>query len=266
MPGTFEEIDAANDANRILLDDAKSASNIYPGAYIVGDDPDAVPRVGDQVAPEDVVSGVFTFDFGVYRVQPVGDYVDFVTGIPRPVAPDAVGGDVTVASFNVLNYFTSINDSAWSGSNRPRGAVSVAEFERQQTKIVQGIVGLDADVVGLIEIENNGPSADPRIGADAVQALVDAINAALPAGAAPYTAIDAPDVTPPNFLGGTFGTDAIKVAMIYRSSVVTPVGSAVADLALINPPTRRTRTKTSSTGPRSPRSSRGPTAPVCRSA
>ena len=100
---------------------------------------------------------------------------------------------------------------------------------------MQGIVGLDADVVGLIEIENNGPSADPRVGPDAVQSLVDAVNAALPAGAAPYVAIDDPDVTAPNFLGGTFGTDAIKVAIIYRPSVVTPQGGPVSDPALIDP-------------------------------
>jgi uncharacterized protein len=236
VPGTPEEIDVANDANRILLDDARSGSNLFPGAYDVGDDPTALPRIGDQVAADDVVTGVLTFDFGLYRVQPVGAFVDFVTGTPRPAAPDEVGGDVTVASFNVLNYFTTLNDAGWAGEqNTPRGATSPEEFTRQQTKIVQGIVGLDADVVGLIEIENNGPTDDPRVGPDAVAALVDAVNAALPAGAAPYVAIEDPDVTAPNFLGGTFGTDAIKVAIIYRPSVVTPQGAPVSDPALIDP-------------------------------
>ncbi|HKY65068.1 MAG TPA: ExeM/NucH family extracellular endonuclease, partial [Acidimicrobiales bacterium] len=236
VPGTPEQVDAANDLNRILLDDARSASNIHPGAYDVGDDPTALPRIGDRVAPGDTVTGVLTFDFGVFRVQPVGEYVDFVTGIPRPAAPDPVGGDVSVASYNVLNYFTTLNDDAWAGEDdTPRGATSPDELIRQQTKIVAGIVGLDADVVGLIEIENNGPSADPRVGPDAVQALVDAVNAAQPAGAAPYAAIADPDLTAPNFLGGTFGTDAIKVALIYRPSVVTPVGAPVSDPALINP-------------------------------
>jgi predicted extracellular nuclease len=236
VPGTPEDIAAANDLNRILLDDARSASNVYPGAYDVGDDPTALPRVGDQVAAEDAVTGVLTFDFGLFRVQPTGPYVDFVRGSERPAAPDAVGGDVSIGSFNVLNYFTSINDAAWAGEDdTPRGATSAAELTRQQTKIVAGIVGLDADVIGLIEIENNGPSADPRVGPDAVQALVDAVNAALPAGAEPYAVIADPDLTAPNFLGGTFGTDAIKVALIYRPSVVTPVGGPVSDPALINP-------------------------------
>jgi uncharacterized protein len=68
-----------------------------------------------------------------------------------------------------------------------------------------------------------------------VQSLVDAVNAALPAGAEPYSVIADPDLTAPNFLGGTFGTDAIKVALIYRASVVTPVGDPVSDPALIDP-------------------------------
>ena len=237
VPGTPEDIAAANDLDRILLDDARSGSNLYPGAYDVGDDPTVLPRVGDQVAPAEVVAGVLTFDFGLYRVQPEGDYVDFVAGsIPRPAAPDAVGGEVTVASFNVLNYFTTLDDASWAGEDdRPRGATSAEELSRQEAKIVAGIVGLDADVVGLVEVENNGPSTDPRIGPDALQSLVDAVNAALPAGSAPYTAIDDPDLTAPNFLGGTFGTDAIKVALIYRPSVVAPVGGPVSDPALIDP-------------------------------
>jgi predicted extracellular nuclease len=237
VPGTPEAIHAANEANRILLDDALSGSNIYPGAYQIGGDPNALPRVGDHVAPGDEVQGVFTFDFGVYRVQPVGDYVGFVTGDPRQAAPDPVGGDVTIASFNVLNYFTTLNNAAWQGApDTPRGAVDAAEFQRQQTKIVQGIVGLDADIVGLIEIENNGPTADVRVGPDALQSLVTAVNAALPGGALPYAAIDDPDLTAPNFLGGRFGTDAIKVALLYRPAVVTPAGGPLADPALVDPP------------------------------
>ncbi len=237
VPGSPQEIEAANDRNRILLDDGLSGSNLYPGAYVVGDDPNAVPRVGDAVAPGDVVDGILTFDFGVYRVEPVGEFVDFVTGIPRPQTPDPVGGDVRIASFNVLNYFTTIDDSRWAGAaDTPRGATSPAELARQQTKIVEGIIGLDADVVGLLEIENNGPSSDPRVGPDAVASLVAAINAALPAGAPAYAAIADPDLNAPNFLGGTFGTDAIKVAVIYRPARVVPVGAAVSDPALVNPP------------------------------
>ena len=61
-----------------------------------------------------------------------------------------VGGTTKVASFNVLNYFTTLNS---------RGANDAEEFERQESKIVSAIAKIDADIVGLIEIENNGDTA-----------------------------------------------------------------------------------------------------------
>ena len=51
-----------------------------------------------------------------------------------------------MASFNVLNYFTTLGS---------RGADTAEEFTRQRTKIIAALAALDADVVGLIEIENN---------------------------------------------------------------------------------------------------------------
>ncbi|MET0578319.1 MAG: ExeM/NucH family extracellular endonuclease, partial [Ilumatobacteraceae bacterium] len=237
--GTPEAIRAANDLDRIVLDDARSAQNLYPITYHTGTDQDDLVRVGDQVAPGDVLDGIFTFDFGLYRVQPNDAPPTFVTGIPRPAGPDDVlgdTGDVTVASFNVLNYFTSLDDGSFSGNDTPRGARNPEEFERQQTKIVAGILGLDADVVGLLEIENNGRDMPAPVGRYAVDALVEALNAALPDDADHYAAIDDPDITTANFLGGTFGTDAIKVALIYRPAVVVPSSDGpLADRALIDP-------------------------------
>ena len=90
------------------------------------------------------------------------------------------------------------------------------------------ILGLDADVLGLMEVENNGPTA--------VGSLVDALNAATAPGT--YAAITEPELNPPNEFGGTFGTDAIKVALIYRPAVVTPLGPAQtsADAVFDRPP------------------------------
>ena len=81
-----------------------------------------------------------------------------------------VGGDVSVASFNVLNYFTTLGteDAALhrfrdrtgdgvtvnSGCDQ-RGAWDAADLARQQVKIVEAINALDAEVVGLLEIENS---------------------------------------------------------------------------------------------------------------
>ena len=77
------------------------------------------------------------------------------------------------------------------------------EFARQRTKIIAAIGALDADVVGLIEIENNQAAIDD---------LLDGLNEA--EGAGTYELIDT----------GPIGTDQIKVAFIYKPARVTPVG------------------------------------------
>src|SRR5262249_1268450 len=78
------------------------------------------------------------------------------------------------------------------------------ELTRQRDKIVSAIMGLDADVVGLMELENNATTA--------IQNLVDGLNAKK--GPGTYAFVDT----------GTIGTDAIKVGLIYKPATVAPVG------------------------------------------
>ncbi len=63
---------------------------------------------------------------------------------------------IKVATQNVLNYFNSPFGGAENKNGGNRGAESLEEFERQEAKIVKGIHALDADILGLMEIENNG--------------------------------------------------------------------------------------------------------------
>ncbi len=198
---------AANDARSLVIDDGRSVSN--PATVPFTDVDGQVIRLGDTLTG---VVGVLSYDFGVYRLQPTADPVVTRTN-PRPAAPDPVGGNVRVASFNVLNYFTTIDlpGAVTESGDDPRGADSALEFQRQRAKIVAAITTLDADVVGLMEIEND---SDDR----AVEDLVAALNAA--AGKRRYATIEEPGK-------GLFGTDAIKVAMIYQPSRVVPMGRAV---------------------------------------
>jgi hypothetical protein len=86
-----------------------------------------------------------------------------------------------------------------------RGADTPEEFTRQKAKIVAALAEIDADVVGVIEIENNltdAPTAD----------LVAGLNDALGAGTYDYIAT------------GAIGTDAIRVALLYKPATVSPVG------------------------------------------
>jgi predicted extracellular nuclease len=149
-------------------------------------------------------------------------------------------GNVRVASFNVENFFTTFTDGgAASGldgqgcslgasvsKSNCRGADNLAEFQRQRAKIVAALAAIDADVVGLIEIQNNGDAA--------VSNLVDALNAAV--GASTYAVVpQAADAT---------GGDAIRVAMIYKPSRLTLAGAALSEPDPLNnrPPMAQTFT------------------------
>ena len=87
-----------------------------------------------------------------------------------------------------------------------RGADNDEEFTRQRAKIVAAISTMDADVVGLIEIENN-------VSDFPTQDLVNGLNDELGAGTYDYIAT------------GAIGTDAIRQAFIYKPASVTPLGN-----------------------------------------
>jgi uncharacterized protein len=195
-----------NDRSRILLDDGNNQQNIDPTRYPQGGlSASNTLRVGDTLADP---AGVLEQRFGVYRIQPVdASAVSFTSTNPRPAAPAAVGGNLRVAAFNVLNYFNG--NGAGGGYPTARGATTPTEFARQRAKIVSAITALDADVVGLMELEND--DTDAEFGA--VEDLVAGLNDA--AGAGTYDFVDT----------GVVGTDAIRVGIIYQPAVVQPVGA-----------------------------------------
>jgi predicted extracellular nuclease len=190
---------ALNDRRRILLDDANGQQNIDPTRYPAGGLSAAnTLRVGDRV---NGITGVLDQRFGVYRLQPVGA-VAVEAANPRPASPPAVGGNVRVASMNVLNYFNG--DGLGGGFPTPRGATTPVEFARQRAKTISALLSIDADIVGLMEIENDAA------GNSAVEDLVDGLNAATAPGT--YAFIDT----------GVVGTDEIRVALLYKPAIVTP--------------------------------------------
>lgn len=203
-PGVGEDLDSDRiidslEPGRIILDDlANGELSFGPTDLPPHVDADGTRRAGDTVTG---LTGVLDEAFGQYRIRPVGT-VPFASGNPPGPAP-AVGGDLTVASFNVLNFFETFDTGASVcgpvSSSGCRGADNANELDRQRTKITAAISEMDADVVGLIEIEN-----------DATDSL-DALLAGLP----DYIAVAT----------GTIGDDAIKVGFIYQADTVTPVGA-----------------------------------------
>jgi len=203
-----------NAARSIILDDGLSVQNPAEYRYLAPTATNASDysvRAGDTVA---VASGNIRYSRGsggsgteAYRLEPTIEPL-FVSQNMRADTPPATGGSVTVASFNVLNYFTTIDtgQSACgpSGNMGCRGADSVSEFNRQHAKTINTLLALNADVVGLMELENNGSVA--------LRSIVDGLNAV--AGTGSWNYIDA----------GVMGTDAISVGLIYRTTAVQPAG------------------------------------------
>ncbi|MBK8316553.1 MAG: ExeM/NucH family extracellular endonuclease [Acidobacteria bacterium] len=203
---------ALNDRSSIVLDDANNLQNIDPTIYPAG----GLSALNTLRSGYTVngLTGVLEQRFGVYRIQPVGS-ISFTAGNPRQAAPDAVGGAPKVASFNVLNYFNG--NGLGGGFPTSRGANSVTEFNRQRSKIISAIVALNADIVGLMEIENDAA------GNSAIEDLVSGLNAATAPGT--YTFINT----------GVVGTDEIRLALIYKPASVTPSGGFAILNSMVDP-------------------------------
>jgi uncharacterized protein len=195
--GNVTTTNAKNLLERIVLDDGSSAQNPNPTPYMSAAGNAGTRRVGDTVQK---LTGVLSHGFGAYRVHPTTAPA-FTAANARPVAAPVLSGTLKVASFNVLNYFTTIGPN----SATTRGANTAEEFTRQQAKIVEAIAGLNADVLGLMEIENNNDAATNN--------LVAALNVKM--GAGTYAAVNS----------GLFGTDVIKVDILYKPSKVKRIGS-----------------------------------------
>jgi predicted extracellular nuclease len=225
---------ADNAANMITLDD---------GQFVT---PASVPYLDQDgtVRSGYTVSGLIgVLDFGAlgsggagFKIQPTEAPV-FSRDNPRSAVPEVAAGNLRVASANVLNFFTTFTDGtdvlgqtgqgctlgATTSKSNCRGADNMNEFVRQRDKIVAELKTIDADVVGLMEIQNNGDYA--------ASYLVDSLNAAY--GKVEYSYVPKPPAT---------GTDAIRVAMIYKPAKLSLVGGALSDAAAINnrPPMAQT--------------------------
>jgi uncharacterized protein len=215
-----------NHRSMLVLDDATTAQNPNPVPYLPAD---GIRRAGDTVTGIEGIldEGPINSDTSIrdYRVQPT-KAPTFSQDNVRTAAPPAVGGNLKVAFFNVLNYFTTLDDANAPSGLQPRGANTAAEFDRQRTKIFAAMAAIDADVFGLSEIEN-------LPGTHAVQNLVDGLNAYV-GDPGRYAAVADP-------VTGT-GTDAIKVALIYKSAKVATVGDSLSDPDPVNnrPPIAQT--------------------------
>jgi len=232
-PGAAAQaMQAQNDLNRIIVDDAVNDQNPDPILFGRGGNPLTAGntlRGGDAATG---MTGVLTYTWAgnsasgnAYRLRPIGSLggavPSFVALNARPANPAPVGGSLRVGAMNLLNFFNTFSgctNGVGGAATDCRGASNAAEFERQWPKTVAAIVALDADVLGVVEIENDGygPSS-------ALADLVAKVNVVAGAGTYAFIDVDA-GVGQVNALG----TDAIKVGLLYKPAAVTPVGTTAA--------------------------------------
>ncbi|HSU48377.1 MAG TPA: ExeM/NucH family extracellular endonuclease, partial [Arthrobacter sp.] len=238
----YAAVAAGNAAGGIKLDDGSSTNFLKDDAtkaevlpYLTTADP---VRVGSPVSfTTNVVLG---YANNSWKLQPLTHLTEdnkatvqpATFGATRAEAPAAVGGNIKIASFNVLNYFPTTGDQVSgckfytdragnpvtvSGGCDVRGAANAENFKRQQDKIVSAITKSGADVVTLMEVENSAQFGKNRD--DALAKLVAALNIPTP-GIWDYvrTPANAPPLT---------DEDMIRTAFIFKKAVAEPVGESI---------------------------------------
>jgi len=220
----------ANNLNRLIIDDATNGQNPDPIVFGRAGQPLSAAntlRGGDTLT--DAV-GVLTYTWAgnaasgnAYRLRPLntlGGTAMFVPDNERPTTrPDTGTGPVKVTGANLLNFFNTYTGCKFGTLGGPadcRGPNNDAEYQRQLAKEVASLRFLDADVTGVMEIENDGYGSG-----SAIQALVAALNAADGPGTWGFIDFDAA-----TGVTDVAGTDAIKSAVLYRADRVTPVAGA----------------------------------------
>ena len=198
----------ANSLRRITLDDVQSAQNPAVLRHPNGDPFSLTNRFRGGDLVQNTV-GVLGYDFSLYRIFPTGP-ADYTSVNSRPAAPEPVGGSLRVAAMNTLNFFVTPDYPTGDPLDNKCGPLNnvecrgwdsdqVDEYTRQRTKLLAALSGLDADIIGLNEMENT----------TGVEPLAEIVS-----GLPGYAYINT----------GTIGTDAIKVGLIYRPAKVAPIG------------------------------------------
>jgi predicted extracellular nuclease len=199
----------ANGLNQLIVDDGHSETG--RSIPLHGQDNTAAFSASNPLRNGQNMSGlvgILHYSAGVYRVQSNSDFKIDPRRNPRPESPDLSGGSLRIAVFNVLNFFSTVDGSGpicGPGQNVScRGADSHEEKTRQLDKLLSAIRAIDADVLGLVELENNEQQSLEDIVAGLNASDDEEIYRYLPTG--------------------SIGEDAIKVGLIYKPNVVSLTG------------------------------------------
>ena len=245
----IQKLTKDNAEKLVTLDDGRTRDYLKtdqntPLPYIAQDDAHTIKsvRTTDTVSFQHPV--IVGFSHEQWRFQPTTPVTGNTKGTDLPIswensrkaelhAIDDVKGEYTIGAFNVLNYFTSLGEefggSAYTdregnkvtvNRGKTRGAYTQSALEDQERKIVAAINGLDADVIGLSEIEDGyAVTGDFAQRDKALKHLTEKLNEA--AGSEKWAFVPSPskEAVPDS-------PDVIRTAFIYHKDVVKPVGES----------------------------------------
>ncbi|SGY98285.1 ExeM/NucH family extracellular endonuclease [Moritella viscosa] len=177
----------ANFQRRVIVDtDQKGkASNMLYYTDFAANPANNYVRIDDSVIG---LEGILTYNSAYkkyadfYLVAPNSNITDlsFKHNTDRTTAKELAASlnkvpdgeiEIKIATQNVLNFFNSPFGGEENKHGENRGADSQSEYTKQKAKIVAAVRGLDADIIGLMEIENNSFNDF-----SAIKDLVDSVN------------------------------------------------------------------------------------------
>jgi len=208
----YESHTKANATRTLVLDDGRRDQNVMPVRYLGNASaPGGVLRIGNSAIG---LTGNLRFSRSsgnsgteTWRLMPTSD-PEFRPDNSRPGAPE-IDGTFRVASFNADNFFSRIDSGRRNcgpdDNLACRGADNREELNRQLEKITTALSMIDADIVALIELENNEDAS--------LEVIVGSLNIALSANT--YAALNT----------GPIGRGAIRTGFIFKPATVTASGS-----------------------------------------
>ena len=120
-------------------------------------------RLGTQVAP---FKAMVSFGYGHFRLLPLQPLKTKTDRPAAPVRPQGFGN--SIAQLNVRNFFNG--DGKGGGFPTSRGAKRFADYQQQLRKLTLALQALDADIIALTELENDGYGSTSAI-SDLVKSL-----------------------------------------------------------------------------------------------
>lgn len=166
----------------------------------------AKPRLRSGQVVTSIV-GVLNYAYHHYRIHTT-EVTQFEELQLESITPPKAG-QLRLASFNIDNYFNG--DGRGGGFPTARAAKNPEQLQRQGLKLGQTIARIDAHIIGIAELENDGYAKE-----SALSALVNASNAFTQTA---YQFVKLKEERN--------GRDVISVGILYRPDLVQPKGDAL---------------------------------------